>query len=107
MAESLSSQEVKAKVAKVLADAEGNLRWLQENVPRLFAGVLREDEEVVTALAVGLSRLRTERHLVLADREKELVVAQLDVPGSIVAALQRLEDRAIYQVDAVEVSAAA
>ncbi len=95
MAESLSPQEVKAKVAKVLADAEGNLRWLQENVPRLFAGVLRQDEAVLTALAVGLSRLRTERHLVLADREKELVVAQLDVPGSIVAALQRLEDRAI------------
>ena len=81
MAGKLAAQDVKGKVGKLLSDAEGNLRWLQENVPRLFVGVLREDEEVLTALAVGLSRLRTERHLVLADRENELVVAQLDIPG--------------------------
>ena len=99
MAEKVAAQDVKGKVGKVLADAEGNLRWLQENVPRLFAGVLREDEEVLTALAVGLSRLRTERHLVLADRENELVVAQLDIPGSIHAALQRLEDRVIARAE--------
>jgi glutamate dehydrogenase len=99
MPESVAPQEPRPDVRRVLADAEENLRWLEANVPRLFAGVLRRDEDVLTGLAVGLSRLRTERQLVLADREKELVLARLDVPGSIFAALQKLQDRTISRAE--------
>src|SRR5512144_13572 len=95
----IAPQQVKASVARVLADAEENLRWLEEKVPLLFSGVLRQDREALTGLAVGLSRLRTDRRLVVVDREKELVEARPDVPGSVFAALRRLKDREISRAE--------
>jgi glutamate dehydrogenase len=76
-------------------DAKANLEWLAANVPEVLAGPMREDGEAIAALALGLGRLRRDRQLVLADRGAELVVARLDVPGSIVETLQRLQDREI------------
>ena len=39
-------------------------------MPALFTGTLREDEEAIAALAAGLDRLRTDRQLVIADRDR-------------------------------------
>ncbi len=82
-------------IEKVLDDAAANLRWLQQNVPAVLCGTLREDEDAIAGLATGLGRLRRDRQLVLADREKELVLARLDMPGSIFETLRRIEEREI------------
>jgi glutamate dehydrogenase len=92
-------QQVQASVRRVLADADGNLCWLERNVPILFSGVLRQDLEALTGLAVGMPRVTGDRQLVAADREKELLVAQLDVPGSIFATLHRLRDRELSRAE--------
>ena len=76
-------------------EAGANLRWLHENVAGLFSGTMREDGEAIAGLATGLGRLRRDRQLVVADREAELIVARLDVPGSIAATVQQLRDRDI------------
>ena len=78
-----------------LRSVDANLRWLEENVPALFSGTLRQDPEALAALATGLQRLSRDRQLVLADREKELILARLDVPGSIFETLRHLTDREI------------
>jgi glutamate dehydrogenase len=83
----------------LLEQAEGNLRWLEEKLPSLFTGTLRADEDAIAALAAGLGRLRTDRQLVLADRASELILARLDVPGSIFETLRRLEDRDISRAE--------
>ena len=83
----------------VLDRAAVNLRWLEENLPFLFTGTLRHDEEAIAALAAGLGRLRTDRQLVIADRGHELILARLDIPGSIFETLRGFEDREISRAE--------
>ena len=82
-----------------LDEAGDNLHWLHEMIPSLFAGTLGEDEDAIATLAVGLRRLRTDRQLVLADRADELVLARLDIPGSIFETLRRREDRVVSRAE--------
>ena len=84
-----------ARLQGALEQFPEDLRWLLENVPCLSTGPMREDEEAIVALAAGLRRVARDRQLVLADRESELVVARLDVPGSIFDTLQHIPDRRI------------
>ena len=79
----------------VAADADRNLRWLTENVPSLFSGALRQDDQALAGLVSGLSRLRRDLRVVVADRDEELILARLDVPGSVFETLQQLQDRPI------------
>ena len=72
-----------------------NLAWLREHLPPFFFVTMREEADAVAALCLGLRRLSTDRRLVLVDREKELMVARLDVPGSLHEALQSLHPREI------------
>jgi glutamate dehydrogenase len=72
-----------------------NLRWLDAHVPGLRSGSLRARPEAIVALAIGLRRLARDRQLVLVDSDAELVLARLDVPGSIVETLQGIQARAI------------
>ena len=81
-------------VEEIARGARARLAWLGENVPTLLrAGRTPDEEALAEALATGLPRLLKDRELVLADREDELVVARLDVPGSIFETLKRIEDR--------------
>ena len=84
---------------ELLDRAAENLRWLEGNLPSLFTGTLRRDEEAVAALAAGLGRLRSDRQLVVADRSQELILARLDTPGSIFETLRGLEDRDISRAE--------
>src|SRR6266508_2657512 len=84
---------------ELLDRAAENLRWLEGNLPSLFTGTLRRDEEAFAALAAGLGRLRSDRQLVVADRSQELILARLDTPGSIFETLRGLEDRDISRAE--------
>ncbi|BDG07310.1 NAD-glutamate dehydrogenase domain-containing protein [Anaeromyxobacter paludicola] len=90
------SKQVDRGVLRAMRELAGaapeRLRWLHDNVPDLFAGPMREDAEAVAALAAGLPRLQSDRQLVLADRAHELILARLDVPGSIFATVRRIQD---------------
>ncbi|HET6439119.1 MAG TPA: hypothetical protein VFG59_13710, partial [Anaeromyxobacter sp.] len=78
---------------------EQNVGWLRQCVPSLFTGTLREDVDVLGALALGMRRLGRDRQLVLADRDHELIVANLDVSGSIFETLRRLGNREISRAE--------
>jgi len=79
--------------------SEQNLTWLRRCVPALFSGTLREDVDVLAALSLGMGRLGRDRQLVLADREQELIVATLDVSGSIFETLRRLGAREVSRAE--------
>ena len=91
----LLDRDVLRSVGAQAAGAETNLRWLHIDVPALFDSTLRDDREVVGGLATGLDRVHRDRQVVLVDREAELVLARLDMPGSIYETLLRLRDREI------------
>jgi len=84
---------------EILDRAAENLRWLEANLPSLFTGTLRRDEDAIAALAAGLGRLRTDRQLVVADRSQELILARLDTPGSIFETVRGLDDRDISRAE--------
>jgi glutamate dehydrogenase len=90
---------MKPIAARYLEQAADHLPWLQAQLPSLFTGPLREDEAALGTLAAGLGRLGTDRQLVLADRPGELILARLDVPGSIFETLRRLEAREISRTE--------
>jgi glutamate dehydrogenase len=87
--------ELLAALRKVGREGTAHLAWLEAHAPALSAGSLGARPEALVALATGLDRLAQDRQLVLLDREDELVVARLDVPGSIVETLQTLQQRGI------------
>ena len=82
-------------LAALTDEARSHLGWLREQVPALFSGARERGSAAITALAIGLGRLRRERQLVIADHEAELFLARLDVPGSIMEALQGVDQREI------------
>jgi len=73
--------------------ATGNLRWLREHMPPYFFVTMRDEEEALAGLATNLHSLQRNRHLILVEQEKELILARLDVPGSIYETLERNQDR--------------
>ena len=84
-----------ATLRKVGREGATNLGWLEAHVPALSAGSLGARPDALIALATGLDRLDRERQLVLLDQDDELIVARLDVPGSIVETLQSVQQRGI------------
>ena len=77
------------------AAAKENLRWLRDHMPSIFFITMRDEEETLASLAANLHWLQHNRHLILADREQELILARLDVPGSIYETLEQIQDREV------------
>ena len=63
--------------------AQENLEWLLEHMPPYFFITMNKEVEAIATLAAGLQRLATERQLVLADQEKEIMLARVDRIGSL------------------------
>ena len=49
--------------------SEQNMDWLRRGMSTVFAGTMREDFDALSALTLGMRRLRRDRQLLLADRE--------------------------------------
>jgi len=75
--------------------ARENLAWLHANMAPILFHTMREEPEALAALCLHLRDLSRNRHLVLADRDKELMLAGLSVPGSLYETLRFLDPREI------------
>src|SRR3972149_11064897 len=75
--------------------ARENLAWLHANMAPIFVRTTREEPDAVAALRLHLRDLSRNRHLVLADREKGMMLARLSVPGSLYETLRFLDPREI------------
>ena len=89
-AEHRMDREVLRSLRATCGDAKENLAWLRANMAPIFFHTMREEPEALAALCLHLPDLARERHLVLADREKELILAGLNVPGSLYDTLRLL-----------------
>ncbi|NNG46666.1 MAG: amino acid dehydrogenase, partial [Deltaproteobacteria bacterium] len=88
-------REVKNLLAGSERRAKENLDWLASNMPPFFFESMRGEPGSVTTLCRELESLRDNRHLLLAEREKALIVARLDVPGSLYETIRRITEREI------------
>ncbi|MGB6410999.1 MAG: NAD-glutamate dehydrogenase domain-containing protein [Candidatus Deferrimicrobiaceae bacterium] len=88
-------REVKDLLAGSERRAKENLDWLVANMPPIFFKTMREEQGAVATLCRELESLKENRHLFLAEREKALIVARLDVPGSLYETIRRVTEREI------------
>lgn len=72
-----------------------NLDWLYKHMPSYFFITMRNEINALTNLIMGMRTLDRQRGLVLADEAKKLIVARLDVPGSLYDTLMTLSGRDI------------
>ena len=77
------------------AVAHQNARWLQEQMSPYFFQALTDEPEALGTLVREMTLLQHNRHLILADRDKRLIMACVDEPGSLFNSLQRVGDRDI------------
>ena len=76
-------------------DQATNRRWLRAEMNPYFFTALGDEPEALAILERELDTLRFNRHIVLADREKSLIIATLNSPGSLyqdLATLSRAGD---------------
>lgn len=75
--------------------AEKNATWLQHHMSPYFFEAMADEEDALLLLAREMGCLLHNRHLILTDREKRLVIACINRPGSLYATLQRVGEREI------------
>lgn len=72
-----------------------NLEWLHSNIHPYFFITMQEEVEAITILTGGLRNLVHNRRMILADRDKALIMAVLNRPGSLYETLGTLREREI------------
>jgi glutamate dehydrogenase len=87
-AEHRIDQAVLRRLREGYGASRGNLEWLHANMAPIFFRSLREEPEAVATLCLHLEDLGKNRYLVLADRERQLMIARLSVPGSLYETLR-------------------
>ena len=75
--------------------AEDNAAWLQQHMSPYFFQAMADEKDALEALAREMGRLQHNRHLILTDQEKRLVIACANRPGSLYGTLRRIGEREI------------
>ncbi|MBV5330088.1 MAG: NAD-glutamate dehydrogenase [Chlorobium sp.] len=84
-------QAISTNVDRVAA----NLKWLQSHMGPYFSITMQDEDAAIIALSEGLQGLAVNQRLLLADREKTLIQARLNIPGSLYDTLRTLRERDI------------
>ena len=82
---------VKRNVAEIAA----NRKWLREQINPFFFVAMQDEPEALAILERELGTLQTNRRLILADREKTLILGRVNAPGSLYDSLRHIQDREI------------
>lgn len=72
------------------ATALANARWLETHMSPYFFQAMGDEPKALTTLARELDSLQRNRHLVLTDRERTLIMACVDEPGSLYETLRKI-----------------
>jgi len=86
---------IRGRVRTECGQAAANLEWLREHMHPYFFSAMQQEQGALATLASGLQSLGENRRLTLADREKSLILACLNSPGSLYDTLKGLPERDI------------
>lgn len=92
---SLLLNEVHQKLAVQHQQTAKNLDWLFANMHPYFFITMKEETQTILNLAARLHEIAEENKITLTDQEEKLIVARLDLPGSIYDTLKGLRERDI------------
>jgi len=88
-------EKVEQSIDANLATAKTNFAWLRENMHPYFFITMRQEPEAIAVLATVLDSLKTNKHRILADTDKKLILASLNLPGTLYESLRNLRERDI------------
>jgi len=77
------------------SNASNNLEWLYANMHPYFFITMKEEINAIVTLATTLGSVARNNKITLSDQATKLIVARLDVPGSLYDTLKALEEREI------------
>ncbi|HEY5514043.1 MAG TPA: NAD-glutamate dehydrogenase domain-containing protein [Geomonas sp.] len=72
-----------------------NRKWLREQINPYFFSSMQDEPEALVLLERELATLHTNRRLILADRDKTLILARVNAPGSLYDTMRHFQDREI------------
>lgn len=72
-----------------------NAAWLEKNMSPYFFHAMADRDDALALLAREMTALKQNRRIILADRDKELVLACVNLPGSLYDTLKRIGEREI------------
>ena len=85
----------KGAVTRCRADIIANRRWLREQMNPYYFITMKDEPLANATLERELGTLAFNRRLVLADREKALILALVNRPGTLYETLSRIHEREI------------
>ena len=97
--DSVLYREIRKRLEFCSEKTSENIEWLFHNMHPYFFITMIEEVEAIVQLASRLQDVATEAKVTLIDQEKKLILAMLDVPGSIYATLKTLQERRISYVE--------
>ncbi|BDV44583.1 amino acid dehydrogenase [Geotalea uraniireducens] len=77
------------------AEQAENRRWLREQMNPYFFIAMKDEPAALAMLTRELGALRHNRRLLLADREKAIIMAMVNRPGTLYETLRRVQEREI------------
>ncbi|HML78416.1 NAD-glutamate dehydrogenase domain-containing protein [Geobacter sulfurreducens] len=77
------------------AERAENRRWLREQMNPYFFIAMKDEPEALAVLTRELGMLRRNKRLILADRDKALIVAMVNQAGTLYETLRRIQEREI------------
>ncbi len=92
-------RKIERALGASLIKASENLDWLYANMHPYFFITMKEETEAIVNLAVLLQNIAQQKKLTLIDQENKLIVARLDIPGSVYDTLKSLQERGISYVE--------
>ncbi len=81
--------------------ARANLEWLREHMHPYFFITMQEETEALIQLVGGLHALTHSRRLVLTDQDKKLILACLNLPGTVYRSFRDLSHRAVSYAEVI------
>ena len=72
-----------------------NSRWLKEQLNPYFFVAMKDEPEAIEVLARDLGVLQRNRRIILADREKALILAMVNKPGTLYDTLRSIPEKEI------------
>ncbi len=72
-----------------------NLDWLRDHMHPYFFITMKDETDALVQLASGLQGLSHSRRLILTDQDKKLILACLNLPGTVYGSFRDLSDREI------------
>jgi len=78
-----------------------NLDWLVKHLHPYFFITMKDEPEAIATMASGLQKLEENRRIIMADRDKMLILACLNRPGSLYDTMSSLQEREISYTEII------